>query len=47
MSSDQERLESRNKQLRSRVAGLTKELVYLRELMREVLRHRSAGNVTT
>ncbi|XP_037093882.1 activating transcription factor of chaperone-like [Pollicipes pollicipes] len=40
VSGDQEVLEKRNKHLRERVGSLTKELAYLKELMREVLRHK-------
>jgi len=42
VSLDQDALEGRNKELRDNVAGLTKELQYLRQLMREVIRHKHA-----
>ena len=40
VSGDQEMLEARNKVLRGRVGALSRELNYLKQLMREVLRHK-------
>ncbi|XP_043208881.1 actin cytoskeleton-regulatory complex protein PAN1-like [Amphibalanus amphitrite] len=43
VSGDQEMLEARNKVLRERVGALSRELNYLKQLMREVLRHKQVS----
>lgn len=42
----QEELEKENRQLRGQVDGLEREIMYLRNLMEEVRRRRSASSFT-